>query len=328
MSLAHLALPWELQVAHDEQMYGSRLVRVEDGSGEGARLLEVWTPTGLQVDFVLDRAFDLHTVRFRGRPISWMGPSGLQRRHQHEPIGFGWLRTFHGGLVITCGLEHFGSPAVRSAAEFAPPDDRRVELGEHGRISHQGASLVRCEVEAGTEPAFVIAGQVRQAALYGEQYVLRREYRLPLMRPEISLVDTVTNVGPLPTRHVLVYHVNFGYPLVDATAELAFDSDAGTIQETYGPLGPSTPEEVIAHRLVADADGWSEATIRNTDAALSVTIAYDASTLPVLYVWKLARHRANVLGLSPASHVTSDDAAPLEPGGQRSYRWCLRLGDG
>jgi hypothetical protein len=322
----HLGLPWYLQVAHDEQMYGSRLVRIEDGSGEGARLLEVWTPAGLHIDFMLDRAFDIHTVRFGGRPISWMGPSGIKRRHQHEPTGFGWLRTFHGGLVVTCGLEHFGSPATRDASEFAPPDRRRVEFGEHGRISHQGASLARCEVEAGADPAFVIVGQVRQAALYGEQYVLRREYRLPLLRPEISLVDTVTNVGPLPTRHVLVYHMNFGYPLVDAPAMLTLDTDAGRIESRYGPLGPSTPEEVTAHRLLCDEEGWAEAAFRNPDASLSATLAYDTSTLPVLYVWKLARERANVLGLSPASHLVPDDADPLEADGRRTYRWRLRIG--
>jgi hypothetical protein len=103
-------------------------------------------PSGLQIEVLLDRGFDLFTARFRGVPLSWMGPPGLRPRTLYEPGGFGWLRTFHGGLLVTCGLDHFGGPTRRPTPEHAPPDQRLVDFGEHGRVSHEAAALVRCEV--------------------------------------------------------------------------------------------------------------------------------------------------------------------------------------
>ena len=318
-------LPWESLVASDEQMYGSRIVRVEGGTGDGIRLLEVWTPSGLQLEFVLDRALDLHTVRFRGQPISWLGPPGLRSRHAYEASGFGWLRTFHGGLLLTCGLEHIGNPATADGSEHAPPDDRQIHHGEHGRISHQGASLDRCEVVRDVQSHFSIVGHVTQAALYGEQFRLRREYRVSLLRPRISLTDTVTNVGPLPTRHGMLYHLNFGCPLVDAAASYALDTAEGRVGASFGPCSAAAPEQVDACEPAADDDGRSHASIENVAVGIRVDFAYATATLPVLLVWRLPRVRANVLGLAPASHRPPDAGEPLEPGSQRTYDWELEL---
>lgn len=318
-------MPWHHQVGHDDQVAGARVIRVEDGSGDGARLVEVWTPGGLQADLLLDRALDVHAVRVGGRSVAWIGPPGLARRHAYEPAGFGWLRTFHGGLVVTCGLEHFGGPAARSAAEYAPPDERQIELGEHGRISHQAAALLRCEVVRGVDPAIVVTGEVTQAALYAEQFRLRRTYRFLLDDPEIELTDEVTNVGSLPTRQVIVYHMNFGYPLVDERTGLNMETAAGPMRAEYGPLGPATPEQVDRVELARDRAGWAHASIVNPAVGLSAHLAFDAATLPAFFIWKLARMRANVLGLNPASDWNSAEASPLEPGSTRTYRWRLRF---
>jgi Domain of unknown function (DUF4432) len=301
------------------------LVRVEDGSGDGAQLLEVWTPTGLSLELLVDRALDIFTLRYRGQPISWMGPSGLRRRLEHEPTGYGWLRTFHGGLAVTCGLEHFGAPTRRDAAEYAPPDPRTIDLGEHGRISHQAASILRREVVMGEDPALLIVGQVTQAALYAEQFTLRREYRIPLLRPVIELTDTVTNVGPLPTTQVIVYHMNFGYPLVDEDAELEFETGDGPVRSSVGPLGASTPEEVAMPALRPDESGWASARIENPRVGLGVRLDFDASPLPAFFVWTLARHRANALGLNPASVSVPEAASQLAPGATVAYRWRLAV---
>ena len=294
-------LPWQKLVAHDDQLFGSRVVRVEGGSGDGSRLLEVWTPAGLHLEFDLDRAMDLYTVRFEGQPISWLGPPGLQTRHQFEPSEFGWLRTFHGGLLLTCGLEHFGNPATGEGAQYAPPDGRQVHYGEHGRVSHQSASLDRCEVLGGADPYFSIVGTVVQASVYGEHYRLRREFQVSLLRPHISLTDTVTNVGPLPTRQVLLYHFNFGYPLVDAQTTYTLDTAAGPYTASFGLCHPDAPEQVDAFDPAPDPAGLSHASITSDALGLRADLAYETRTLPVLFVWRLPRDRANVLGFAPAT---------------------------
>jgi hypothetical protein len=319
------SLPWASLVASDSQMYGSRIVRVEGGSGDGARLLEVWTPAGLRLEFTLDRALDIYDARLAGQPIAWMGPPGLKTRHEHEPTGFGWLRTFHGGLLVTCGLDHFGAPATRDAAEHLPPEPRDVHHGEHGRISHQSASLLRCEVALEPEPAFHIIGEVVQASLYGEQFILRRHYRVSLLHTEIELTDTVVNVGPLPTRLALLYHFNFGYPLVDAETTYLVNEGDGPVTRVFGRCTPDAREQVLRANPIPDGDGVARAGINHRPTGRGIELAYDAATLPALFVWSLPRTRANVLGLAPASAWSPEVGDRLEPGSKRTFHWTLSM---
>src|SRR5439155_19266786 len=61
-------------------------------------------------------------------------------------------------------------------------------------------------------------GEVRQAAIFGEHLRLRRRVEAYLGCNTIRLVDTITNFGFDRTPHMLLYHVNLGWPLVDEGA--------------------------------------------------------------------------------------------------------------
>lgn len=316
-------------LSHSDQLSGTRLVQVTDGSGAGMRILEVWTRAGLHAEILLDRGFDLFTVRHRGVPVSWAGPPGLRSATAYEPTGFGWLRTFHGGLVTTCGLEHFGGPASRAVPELAPPDDRVVHYGEHGRISHQGADLIRREtVRTPAGDVIVLTGEIRQAALYAEQFVLRRTVEIPVDRPEIRLTDTVTNISSLPARNALLYHVNLGYPLVAPGTEVSALLDRGPHSEAFPPLTPDAPEQVELWPVVPGSGGDSRITVASPSGSPQLELSYDAATLPALFVWKLPRSRVNVLGIAPASAASPDDAPILGTGESVEYRMSFRINSG
>ncbi len=212
---------WKDYAAHPDQFAGTRIVRVIDGSADGARLLQAWTPAGVAVDIHLDRGLDLGDVRVKGVPLGWVGPSGPQPRYMYESEGFGWRRTFQGGLLTTCGLSHVGNPAWRSNRHNLPPSSPDMAQGEHGRISHQSAQLTKSELLLDDDPKLVIAGKIREAAIYSDCLELRRVIEIPLYRNEITLRDEVANVGALPARHEMLYHVNLGYPLVSETATVS-----------------------------------------------------------------------------------------------------------
>lgn len=88
------------KIGHPDQLFGSRLVRVADGPGDGIRMLEVWNAAGLRLDVLVDRGFDIHGVTYRGWPLHWLGPQAMRSRFVYEPQGWGWLRSFHGGLQV------------------------------------------------------------------------------------------------------------------------------------------------------------------------------------------------------------------------------------
>lgn len=319
--------PWQLLVANDEQLLGTRVVRVLDGSGDGARMLEAWTPSGLSVEVLLDRSFDLFTVRLAGQPISWLGPPGLKPRTQYEPAGFGWLNTFHGGLLVTCGLDHFGSPTSRQTPEHLPPDDRIVAFGEHGRISHESARLVSCEVvgESDTETLRLV-GLVTRASLYAAHFELRRTIDIGVRDTIIRVRDVVRNVGPLRTRQATLYHLNFGYPLVRSGSIITAHCVDGPRQETLAPCQPMAEEVVTAWQLASDEEFMGHAAITNP-AGRTVGLSYSTHSLSSFFYWNLARTRANVVGFAPASAAEPSQADWLESGEAREYELVLSIDD-
>lgn len=315
-------------IAHPDQLAGTRLVRVLDGTGEGGRSVQAWTPAGLDVEVLLDRGFDLFGVRFKGQTMGWHGPSGRRVGADYEPGGFGWLRSFHGGLCVTCGLEHIGDPATEPADQYIPPSARSVSLGEHGRVSHESAELlVRDICFDEDDPRILLVGQVRQAALYNEQYVLRRTIRIALNQARIDVHDVVRNVGPVASRHSLLYHLNFGYPLIRPGTLIHLATHDGPTTVTVPELQATANESVTRHDLVADGEGWATSTIQTPDSSLRMTLSHRTDTLGTFLLWMLPRTATNVVGLAPASTSDPQHAPPLNPGDEVTYEYRLEFAD-
>ena len=193
------------RTGHSDSAYGSRLVRVESGSGDGVMLAEVWNAVGLRMEVVVGRGFDIYRTEYMGSPVHWQAPPGLRSRHSYEPQGWGWLRNFHGGLLVTCGLEHVLMPTERLAPEYNFLPDLPRQFGLHGRVSNEaGEILERRLVFVGGEPVVRISGVVAQAALYGERFRLHRTIDVPVYSPEIRVSDLVRNIGYQETHHELL----------------------------------------------------------------------------------------------------------------------------
>ena len=104
-----------------------------------------------------------------GQPLAWQSPTGIVHpAYFREEV---WLRSFHGGLLVTCGLQNVGDPNV----------DEGVSHGLHGRVSHIPARAVTYRVEH--DPlAVVVSGEVRETDVYGADLLLRRTLRFPAGR--------------------------------------------------------------------------------------------------------------------------------------------------
>src|SRR5260221_1842807 len=59
-------------------------------------------------------------------------------------------------------------------------------------------------------------GRVVQAQAYGENLVLTRRYTARLGESRFFMHDEIENAGFLPTEHMLLYHMNIGFPIVEA----------------------------------------------------------------------------------------------------------------
>lgn len=294
-------------VAHPDQLAGTRLSRVVGGSGDGALLLTVWSPSRVELELQVDRALDITSLRFNGVPVGWSGPPGLSPRTVFEPTGFGWQRTFHGGLLTTCGLEHVGDPVV-APNDQGPPTPRTEQYGEHGRISHLPAEIIERRIDDENDLIRVV-GIIRQASIYSERLELERTIEVGLTAPWIRVKDVVRNAGSLPARHDLLYHLNFGYPLSQP------GSTVSTGQFLYElPELEAASTELVELLEVASS---REVTIASPEG-IRVRL-HIGPELPRTLLWALPRSHSNVIGIAPTTSGLDGKPHTLDAGSSRTY---------
>jgi hypothetical protein len=318
-------------VGEVSQIAGMRRVELAEGVGKGVGVVEVRTGTGFDFDILLDRGMDIGRADYHGLGLVWRSPSGDAHPSRYDDKGIGWIRIFPGGLLTTCGLVQSGAPCR----------DGNQELGLHGRYTSLPASKVSLsERWEGEDYVMRVAGEIREAVLFGENLVLRREIETRLGKPGLVLRDTVTNEGFRSSPHMILYHCNFGYPLLDAATRLSTphakieprDSEAEKgIEEAcqFGPPSNSYKEKVYYHHMKPDRSGHVTVELVNPKllGGLTVSIRYRSDQLPYFTQWKNLGKGDYVCGLEPGNanvlgRVEERKAGrltTLKPGESRSY---------
>ena len=316
---------------HPDQLYGSRVVQVVDGPGEGVRAIELWNAVGLRLDLLVNRGFDIQRAEYRGAALHWTGPPGLRSRASYEPEGWGWLRNFHGGLLVTCGLEHTRFPTERTTPEYDFPFERVDRFGLHGRVANEAAEIVvRDIVDGPSGPEIRVVGKVTQASLYHENLELRREIRVPVFEPEIRVSDVVTNRGFAPTHHEMLYHINLGYPLLGDGARVELDTVSGPQVVTATAPQPRFVEEVTTHQPAAGPDGYARVALHDGADELALELRYGTQTLPSFFLWYMMGEGPYVIGFEPSSVAPPgthdpDELSVLAAGEKVRYELALRV---
>ena len=292
-----------------DQLAGIRLVDYADGRMRGMRAADVWTGSGFRFTVLLDRGMDIGPADFAGKPLAWMYPA-LAAPTFYEPVGGGFGHTFGGGLVVTCGLTHFG-PAEQEDGQYFP---------QHGRISHIPAEKV--SVHTGWEGDIYkleIEGQVRQAILYGENLLMTRRITTYLGATSLLIEDRVSNQGFQVTPHMMLYHCNFGFPVISPDTELIVDDESvlprndralpGLAQHTrFAQPDPDFQQQVFFHHPRPDSDGYATATLLNRSLNFGAYVHYRVAELPVLTQWKNAGAGEYLCGLEPATNAEAPRA--------------------
>ncbi len=327
----------EARLGRIENHLGPRRLRLSDGPGAGVELIWVRTGAGLAYFVNPSRALDIGLAEFFGVPLSWQSVAGEVHPAFYDPQGNEWLRTTPGGLLITCGLTQVG----------APGHDQGEELGLHGRVHHTPAQHVGLSADwEGDEYYIAISGLVEEAKIFGEHLCLRRLIRSQAGRNLLLLDDRVENVGFRPVPLMILYHFNFGFPLLSEHTELHFPPatvcarDKGVPTAGFDRFEPPTvgcEERVYYHELQEGpgaAPHLAEVTISNArfplagmECPVTVRLRWDGRALPRLVQWKMPAAGVYALGIEPANCHVEGRAAErargtlemLEPGQARHY---------
>lgn len=330
------------KVGNPTQMGGIETSVLDNGTGRGSRIAWINTGTGLRYKVLIDRAMDIADAFYNQHSLAWLSHVGVTGPQPFSDKGIDWLRTFGGGLLVTCGLSHVGGPE----------SDEYGDRGVHGHISH-----CQAEIESIIQPdptmgrmEMSITGRIRETTVFGPSLELRRTISATLGVPQIRIHDEVINRGNAQAPHMLLYHFNFGWPLVDEGTDILWNGpwqprldpskhqifkEGNNFRKCPAPLDShsGSGEEVAIIDPAPDGAGTCTCGLHNEKLGLALSIQFQKNQLPWLTNWQHWGKGEYVTGIEPGTHPPVGQAQArrdgslilLEPGESRSYDVTLEV---
>jgi len=328
----------EKHIGNLSQIAGVRMLELQEGSEKGVRIADVRTGSGLRFQITLDRGMDISAAEYKGIPLAWRSPVGDVHPAYFNPKGKEWLRTFPGGLMTGCGMTQVGAVCV----------DQGEELGLHGRLSHTPAMNVQSSTHwSGDTCRFVVSGEIREGALFNDNLLLQRSIEVELGGSTITYRDNVTNEGGKTTPLMMLYHINLGWPMIDAGVRLKLNARSFAPRDAEAAKGADDArlipaplsgykEQVFYHDLVPDDEGFATALVSNETLQLGLYARFRQKELKRFTEWKMVGEQEYVLGLEPANCQVEGRAKErergtlehLEPGESRDFLLHIGVLDG
>ncbi len=308
------------KVGNHAQVGGIETSILDNGLGKGTRIAWVNTGSGLRYKVVIDRGLDIVDAFYNQYSLAWLSHAGVTAPRPDANRGLEWLYSFAGGLLTTCGLTHVGGPET----------DEFGQRGLHGRISNLPGELESVVQPDLTEekPRMSITAVVKQSQVFGPSLELKRTISSTIGEPSIRIHDIVTNVGNTPVPHMILYHCNFGWPLVDEGTEIVckgkwvsrgMDMDNAVFNSKCNFRKCQKPLD--SHRgggegcafidVAADKNRMCTVGLYNRGLGLALVMKYQKKQLPWLSNWQ---------HWGPGEYVTALEPGTNPPIGQAKAR--------
>lgn len=295
------------KIGNPQMICSAERVQITDGRGNGAR--QIYVANG-KLNFVLSEsnALDIHRLWHEGVNASFVSKNGLYTGEAD------FLRNFPCGMLYTCGLDAIGGV-----------EGHRL----HGNIHTIPAEIKR--LEAG-EKGVKIVGEIRDAALFGQNLVLTRTIETAAGSDEIKITDKIENRAFRDEKYCLLYHVNIGYPFVDEGAKIegkfvkSLPRTPWAEKEMKKMLDVEAPEDNLEETCYfhETADGVMSLVNRKLGKKFTVK-----SSLKKFVQWKSRASGDYVIGLEPCSSWLDDKLkySVLKPGKTATFTLVLKAGN-
>jgi hypothetical protein len=325
------------QVGDISQICGAQMIELVEGRSRGVRIVRCWTGSGLEFDIVTDRGMGIGAFRYKGIPLAWMSSTGEVAPAYYEPEAGGMDRSYAGGLMHNSGLRNVGAPC----------EDAGELLGLHGRISNLPAENVSVDGYWDKDEYYLrVTGTVRETTALGENLILRRTISTGIGSREITIEDAVENAGPKSTPFMILYHTNFGFPLIQGGTRLVIptkrvtDPNTGEVLDSdsykiFNEASDAETARIYIHEL-REFDGYSGYVISNEKIGLGIRVSYLKENLNRLVQWVNQEAGRNVVEVGPSNCSCLGRAAEreagtlqsLEPGELRRFHMMFKVLDG
>lgn len=226
--------------------------------------------------------------------------------------GLGWLEGFNEWMV-RCGLESTGHPGTDSFINNVG-DESTMDLTLHGKIGNIPASEVEVIIERAPPYHIRIRGRVDERMFYGPKLEIQTEVSTTPDSASVRISDTITNRGDDPQEFQILYHANYGPPLLEEGAQfvgpvkkiIPFNEHAAESIDSYsvynGPTAGFT-EQVYCMTPLAGYDGRTTVGLVNRSKNKGISMKFSIQQLPFITLWKNTNSEGEgyVTGLEPGT---------------------------
>ena len=227
--------------------------------------------------------------------------------------GLGWLDGFNEWMT-RCGYEFAGHPGE---------DDEKM-LTLHGKASNLPASKVEVFLK---DNRLHVRGRVEEKMFKFVNLEMVTDISTEIGSTSVRFDDTLTNLGSNPQEFEIIYHANYGEPLLEKGSRFLapvrsvtpFDERAVEELKDYQVYQAPTKgygETVYCMELNSGADGRTTVMLQNAAASRGVAMSYNVDSLPFFTLWKNTDvgEKGYVTGLEPGSGYPYNRSVERERG--------------
>ena len=298
-----------------KQIFGIQECRLEGGKATGTKAFHVRNGKGIETLILADKCLGIGQLFFKGTNIGFLSKAGIVAPQFFSEEGTrGFLRTFEAGFLTTCGLSYMGQPSEVNGQKN----------GLHGVISNIPVESLSSDVvwSENGDAVMLLTGKASEGYLFGPNLEIRKTILIHTEQNRLEIHDRVDNKGFSESPLMLLYHINFGYPMLDENVQIYNNYDLLTAREDPASLQgidklsvfekpvPGADEIVGYWRKDPSSSKEGKILVHNPVLGLAVEITVDTKQLPILNQWRSVAAGDYALGLEPGtSHVGGYTAA-------------------
>ncbi|MDT3250436.1 aldose 1-epimerase family protein [Serratia sp. root2] len=277
------------------------------GKQEGSKVITL-SSAGLTIALSPTRGMNILNVKGSDVRLGWDSPVtevvnpayiNLESRN-----GLGWLDGFN-EMMVRCGFEWTGHPGV----------DQGTLYTLHGRAGNTPASKVVIDIAEKAPYEVRIRGLLKENTFKKSNLETWTELRYIPGSQSFSIHDRVTNRADYPRDYEIIYHSNFGKPLLEEGAVFSApikeispfnDYAKAGLKDWATYQGPTKGFDEMVFNILpyADAQGKTLAMLHNRRGDRGVAIGFDTHQLPLLTLWKNTdtERQGYVTGIEPGTN--------------------------
>ncbi len=304
-----------------------QMVRLRGGVSDGVDIIRLHNGY-LNLSIVPTRGMGIWKADCGRIPLKWDSPV-LHPVHpslvdQSRRGGIGWLDGFN-ELICRCGLGWHGAPGTDTQRDRDGNVVSEQFLPLHGRIANLAAHQVFVDID--DNGSIAVTGVVDETSVFGERLRLTSRLSTKADSSKFAINDTVTNMGGSPAEVEMLYHCNFGTPLLGegamlhTAAERIAPRDARAAEgmdhwETFSGPTSGYAEQVYFVAPISDDSGNGLAVLESPERQSAVALRFETATLPWFTLWKntQAAEDGYCCGLEPSSSLPNNRQFEREQG--------------